>query len=61
MIVYAVVDDSLSPTTPLGDSPEVFVRREDAECFIEKIRADDARLAANLWIEERELEAGGRN
>jgi len=31
VIVYAVVDDSLSPTSPLGDSLEVFVRREDAE------------------------------
>jgi hypothetical protein len=27
MIVYAVVDDALSPNFPLGDSLEVFVRR----------------------------------
>jgi hypothetical protein len=35
MIVYAVVDDALSPDFPLGDPLEVFVRREDAERFIE--------------------------
>ena len=38
MIVYAVVDDALSPNVPLGDSLEVFVGREDAERFIEKSR-----------------------
>ena len=38
---------------PLGDSLEVFVRREDAERFIE--------LASDMQIEERELEAGGLN
>ena len=31
MLVYAVVDDSLSPTSPLGDAVETFIRREDAE------------------------------
>jgi len=31
VLVYAVVDDSPSPTFPLGDSLDVFVRREDAE------------------------------
>src|SRR5205823_1259157 len=36
--VYAVVDDSLSRHL-LGDSIEVFVRREDAEHFIEEIEA----------------------
>jgi hypothetical protein len=35
MRVYAVVDDSLSPTFPLGDALGVYVRREDAERFIE--------------------------
>jgi hypothetical protein len=29
VLVYAVVDDSLSPTSPLGDSLDVFVRGED--------------------------------
>jgi len=43
---YAVVDDSLSPAFPLGDSLEVFVRREDAERFIEEVRRDDPEVAA---------------
>ena len=59
--VYAVVDDSLSPTSPLGDSLDVYVRREDAERFIEEIRRDEPELAKPLRIEERELEAGGVN
>jgi hypothetical protein len=46
MIVYAVVDDALSRDFPLGDSLEVFVRREDAERFIKQVRGDDAELAA---------------
>ena len=29
MIVYAVVDDALSPDFPLGDALEVFVRRDN--------------------------------
>jgi hypothetical protein len=59
LIVYAVVDDALSPDFPLGDAVEVFVRREDAERFIEEVRRDGPELAAKLRIEERELEAGG--
>jgi hypothetical protein len=43
----------------LGDSLDVFVRREDAERFIEEVRGDDPELAKPLRIEERELEAGG--
>jgi len=39
----------------------VFIRREDAERFIEEVRGDDPELASYLRIEERELEAGGRN
>ena len=60
MIVYAVVDDALSPDFPLGDSLEVFVRREDAERLIEEIRGDDPVVAADRLV-ERELEAGGAN
>ena len=37
----------------------MFIRREDAEQFIEEVRGDDPELAAKLRIEERELEAGG--
>jgi hypothetical protein len=61
MIVYAVVDDALSPDCPLGVELEVFIRREDAERFIEEIRGDDPEMAAKLRIEQRELGAGGVN
>jgi hypothetical protein len=61
MLVFAVLDDSLSQRSLLGDSIEVFVRREDAEQFIEEVRRDEPELAALLRIEERELEAGGVN
>ena len=40
---------------------ETFVRREEAERFIEEVRGDEPELAAKLRIEERELEAGGPN
>lgn len=58
MIVYAVVDETISPTSPLGDAIEVFLRRDDAQRFIEEIEGDDPELAELLRIEERELEAG---
>jgi len=38
LIVYAVVDNALSPDFPLGVELEVFIRRVDAERFIEKVR-----------------------
>ena len=56
-----VVDDALSPDFSLGDALEVFVRREDAEQFIEEVWGDDPKVAAKLRIEERGLEAGGLN
>ena len=59
--VYLVVDDALSPDFPLGVELEVFIRREDAERFIEEVRGDDPEVAAKLRIEEREFEAGGLN
>ena len=61
VIVYAVIDDALSTDFALGDSLEVFVRREDAERFIEEVRGDAPEVAAKLRIDERELEAGGLN
>src|SRR5688572_2947338 len=61
VLVYAVVDDSLSPTSPLGDAIDVFIRREDAERFIAEIRGDDPELAQPLRIVQRELRIGGRN
>jgi hypothetical protein len=61
MRVYAVVDDGLSPRSPLDDSVDVFIRREDAQRFIEEIRGDEPVLVKTLRIEERELEVGCRN
>ena len=61
MIVYAVVDDAHSPDFPLGIELEVFVRREDAERYVEEVRGDDPEPATYRRIEERELEAGGLN
>jgi hypothetical protein len=49
------------PDFPLGVELEVFVRREDAERFIEEVRGDEHQLAASLRIEERELKTGGRD
>jgi hypothetical protein len=46
---------------PLGDAVATFVRREDAERSVEEVRGNDPELASYLRIEERELEAGGRN
>ncbi len=60
MIVYAVVDETISPTSPLGDAIDVFLRREDAQRFIEEVDGDDPELAELLRIEEREFEAGRR-
>jgi len=59
-IVYAVVDDAISPDFPLGDTIETFIRREDAERFIDVVRGDKPELAASLRIEERQLQAGSR-
>ena len=60
MIVYAVVDETISPTSPLGDAIDVFLRREDAQRFIEEVDGDEPELAKPLRIEERELEIGSR-
>ena len=62
VLVYAIVDDALSPEFALGDSLEVFIRSEDAERFVEEVHGDDPEMAAKLRIEERELEGvGGPN
>jgi hypothetical protein len=61
VIVYAIIDERSSPDHPLGDAVETFVRREDAEPFIEEVRSDDPDLASYLRIEERELDAGSLN
>jgi hypothetical protein len=59
--VYAIRDLSPSPHHLLGAFVDVFVRREDAERFIEEVRSDEPELANPLRIEERELIAGGLN
>jgi hypothetical protein len=59
VIVHAVVDEALSPAFPLGVELGVFMRRQDAERFIEEVRGDDPGLAVKLRIEERELGDGG--
>jgi hypothetical protein len=56
--VYAIIDGLSIPEHPLGDAVDVFVRREDAERFIEEVRSDESELAAHLRVEEREIEAG---
>jgi hypothetical protein len=43
VVADAVVDDSLSPTSPLGDAVETFLQSEDAEQFIEDVRRDEPR------------------
>jgi hypothetical protein len=61
VIVYAIIDVRTARDHPLGDAVETFIRREDAERFIEEVRGDDPGLASYLRIEERELGAGGLN
>ena len=66
MIVYAVVDDALSPDVRLGDALEVFVRREDAERFIHDVRGDDPEAAASCELKSGSsrrvgLELGARS
>jgi hypothetical protein len=42
---------------PLGDAIETFIRREDAERFIDEVRGNEPVIAAKLRIEQRELDA----
>jgi hypothetical protein len=44
--VFVIVDERSSPSHPLGDAVETFIRREDAELFVEEVRGDDPELAA---------------
>ena len=55
VLVYAIIDLRSSPDHPLGDAVETFVRREDAERFIEEVRGDDPDLTSYLRVEERGL------
>jgi hypothetical protein len=52
---------ALSRPTSQGDALEAYVRREDAERFIEEVRREDPELAVDRRIEERELQTGTLN
>jgi hypothetical protein len=54
--VFVILDDRSSRDNPLGEAVETFLRREDAERFVERVRGDEPELAGHLRIEERELE-----
>jgi hypothetical protein len=61
VIVYAIVDASSSRDRLVGNAVETFVRREDAERFLEDVRRDAPEVAKHLRIVERKLGAGGQN
>jgi hypothetical protein len=46
--VYVILDDSTGLAHPLGDAVESFIRREDAERFVEEVGGDDPEDAAKL-------------
>jgi hypothetical protein len=46
--VYAIIDGLSRPEHPLGAAVEVFIRREDAERFIDEVRGDEPELASCL-------------
>jgi len=48
-----------SYSAALAPDLEVFIRREDAERFIEEVHGDDPEVAAKLRIEERKLQGVG--
>jgi hypothetical protein len=52
VLVFAVVS-AIAP----DEAVDVFVRRADAERFVQKVREDDAALAEFLSVEPVELEA----
>ena len=60
MIVYAILDLRTAATIRLA-TRSVFVRRGDAERFVEEVRRDDRELASYLRLEELVLEGDGRN
>ncbi len=51
MLVYGIVSDETE------EAIEVFVRRDEAERFLEEVRSDDAELADLRHIEPLELDA----
>jgi hypothetical protein len=61
VLVYAIRDSTPSPDHPLGQAVDVFIRREDADRFIEDVRRDEPELPARLRVELAELESGDVN
>jgi hypothetical protein len=59
VIVYAIVDDSLSRFV-LGDVVETFVQRDDAERFITEVRGDDPELAESCESRSASWRRAGR-
>lgn len=55
MRVYAIVNVNTRVDRPLGDAIDEFLHRDDAERFVEDVRAREPELAAELRIIEREL------
>jgi hypothetical protein len=54
-------ESRLDPSAHHELAVETFIRREDAERFVEEVRGDEPQLAKAPRIEERELEADGLN
>ena len=52
MIVYAVVDDALSPDFALGVELEVFIRSEDAKRVIEEVRRENVSTERRSAVSE---------
>jgi hypothetical protein len=61
VISYAVADNFALRDQPAGRLLDIFVRREDAEVFVEAVRGDEPELTSYPRIERSELEAGGLN
>ena len=58
MRIYAIVNLRTGIDHPPGETVDVFLRREDAERFVEEVRADEPELAGELKIVERDLNVG---
>ena len=53
MVVYLVLEDRSSDSSPLGQAIDTFVRREDAERFIASVPRDHRKLAEQLRVVAR--------
>ena len=61
VIVHALVDDRDEPGHPLGDTVEVYLRRDDAECSLAGIVGDEPDWEPFFEVVEVVLDAGGVN